>query len=332
MDESTIHYVKFYRGSKSAYTRLKEAQKLNNDVLYFVYELDNQDKGQLYLGDRLISGIDETSSVVISLDDLADVHIGDIPLANYQILIYDEESEAWVNSDLSEIIGEMQGATAEEPGKSGLVPVPKAGDQNKLLRGNGSWANVNEIIKLDTKVFSTNKSGETTIKGFEDANPGQVLTVDENGQIIWSSNISSKLKRKIVNSTDEISLEDPEADSTIYMVKHEGSDEEQNVYDEFLIIDVDGEKSIELIGSSAVDLSNYVTKEYVDSKIKILNDTVFGTDGNGLEARLSKVESTIINYSAIGDLSTLISQETTVVEEIQKINDRLTWQSIDEIK
>lgn len=36
----------------------------------------------------------------------------------------------------------MGGATASDPGASGLVPAPAAGDQDKFLKANGSWANV----------------------------------------------------------------------------------------------------------------------------------------------------------------------------------------------
>lgn len=35
--------------------------------------------------------------------------------------------------------GEMTGATSSSPGVSGLVPAPSAGDENKILRGDGTW-------------------------------------------------------------------------------------------------------------------------------------------------------------------------------------------------
>lgn len=36
----------------------------------------------------------------------------------------------------------MQGATATKDGKEGLVPAPAAGDQDKVLKGDGSWGEV----------------------------------------------------------------------------------------------------------------------------------------------------------------------------------------------
>ena len=40
-------------------------------------------------------------------------------------------------------IKDMVGATADKDGKAGTVPAPKAGDQTKFLRADGTWATVN---------------------------------------------------------------------------------------------------------------------------------------------------------------------------------------------
>ena len=37
----------------------------------------------------------------------------------------------------------MEGATASAAGAEGNVPAPAAGDQEKFLRGDGTWAEVN---------------------------------------------------------------------------------------------------------------------------------------------------------------------------------------------
>ena len=36
-------------------------------------------------------------------------------------------------------MNDFQGATASTPGTHGLVPAPGAGDQDKVLKGNGTW-------------------------------------------------------------------------------------------------------------------------------------------------------------------------------------------------
>lgn len=38
----------------------------------------------------------------------------------------------------------MDGATSTEPGTGGMVPTPSAGDNGKMLRGDGTWADPTE--------------------------------------------------------------------------------------------------------------------------------------------------------------------------------------------
>lgn len=45
-----------------------------------------------------------------------------------------------INTNTNTTYSVMTGATAEAPGKSGLVPVPNAGQQNYFLKGDGTWA------------------------------------------------------------------------------------------------------------------------------------------------------------------------------------------------
>ena len=58
----------------------------------------------------------------------------------------------WMNT-INEIIDSIQtfiGCTSSKEGKSGLVPKPNSGDQNKFLKGDGTWDNI-----IDTKVTQT---------------------------------------------------------------------------------------------------------------------------------------------------------------------------------
>ena len=53
--------------------------------------------------------------------------------------MYDYLEQKWVNKTLDEIVVEvMKGATSTSAGKSGLVPAPKAGEENKFLKGDGT--------------------------------------------------------------------------------------------------------------------------------------------------------------------------------------------------
>jgi len=81
-------YVKFVRGSKTAFEAL--AQK-DNDTLYFIYD-ENELSGELYLGERLICGGVSSAG---KLSDLSDIVLNEVE-AN-QVLIYNEEQKKWVN-------------------------------------------------------------------------------------------------------------------------------------------------------------------------------------------------------------------------------------------
>ena len=55
----------------------------------------------------------------------------------------------------------MTGATATTDGTSGLVPVPVAGDQNKYLRGDGTWADPTASIQTTINTLVGNDPGKS---------------------------------------------------------------------------------------------------------------------------------------------------------------------------
>ena len=147
-----VNYVKFNRGSAIAFQNL--ATK-NSDTLYFITDSDSN-KSQLYLGDKLIT------SGIADLNELSDIQISEA-LEENQILVFDSEKSKWINKGLIEAIGVMTGATAEEQGSAGLVPAPGFGYQNKFLRGDGNWVDIeagsnyladDKTIETDGVVFS----------------------------------------------------------------------------------------------------------------------------------------------------------------------------------
>lgn len=68
-----------------------------------------------------------------TLQELTDVAISS--MAAGDVLQYDQTTGMWINAALAA----MTGATALLPGKKGLVPAPAAGDNEKLLCGDGSF-------------------------------------------------------------------------------------------------------------------------------------------------------------------------------------------------
>lgn len=72
----------------------------------------------------------------------------------------------------------MTGATAQDDGISGLVPMPQAGDQLKFLRGDGTWAAVTaELSPQDRADISELQAQVATLIGEdEDKSVAEIVT------------------------------------------------------------------------------------------------------------------------------------------------------------
>lgn len=162
-------YVRFLRGTKAAFDKI-EIKDI--DTLYFIYDSEDQTKGSLYLGNKLIGGGNGSTATVTDINDLASVLISNVQ--DKQILTYDASTKKWVNKTPEEIqIEVMTGATADTVGTSGLVPAPAAGEQDKYLRGDGMWAaplsdeqltTLGKVDGLETRVGSIETKYDNLIK------------------------------------------------------------------------------------------------------------------------------------------------------------------------
>lgn len=63
-------------------------------------------------------------------------------------------------------LGALKGATSSADGTSGLVPAPASGDEDKFLRGNGTWAIPEKLdsssyttVTIDTSDWTANPDG-----------------------------------------------------------------------------------------------------------------------------------------------------------------------------
>lgn len=343
-NDPNVHYVKFMRGSIAAWEALKlTPEKISNDTLYFIYQnAQTSTDGKLYLGQKLISGLGNGGSIAgdININDIGDVYIDDEILADKQILVYNDTSQHWENTSLSTIIntavGIMQGATAQVDGMSGLVPIPHAGDENKFLRGDGSWSALN-IPTFNSDVFSLDNN-EVNLQGYGLASIGSIPIKTNNG-IEWSSAFVGTLNRTIttleklrnqLNGLDP----DPIDYNTIYMVPNGNNSESSNKYDEYMVIG----NNLELLGTfGEVNLANYVTWTVFNTSISsiesILNDHENAETGEtdlGLISRVVAIENNYITKTQIGDLNTLLLSDgnTNLVEEVNTINERLKWHNL----
>ena len=254
MANINYNFVKFLRGNISEFNAL---EKKDADTLYFVYEED-QNVGQLYIGERLITNSINEEGLVDYLSELKDVDIAGVNNKNY--LGYDANNQKWIPMELPQAIQTsiMSGASAITAGKEGLVPAPAAGNQNKFLRGDGTWQAVeevnnetvveiqNNIIELkETVGVPANQETGTSSSGIyseleEKANVEDIYTKSQIDELISGINA---LERKKVNSIDEIDPLAPDADQYIYIVP--SGDNEGNKYEEYIVID----GSLEKIGS-----------------------------------------------------------------------------------
>ena len=103
-----------------------------------------------------------------------------------QLIKYDAQSQKWVNINASSIMPSVfTGATASADGTSGLVKKPVAGDQDKYLKGDGTWGTPSggggangSIINISTnEITLANKTVTVTCNG-ETA----TATIDANGK------------------------------------------------------------------------------------------------------------------------------------------------------
>lgn len=305
------NYVKFVRGSVSAFNQLKTK---NADTLYFVYEDTDAQTGTLYLGEKLISG------GIKSLDQLQDIVTTNV--ADGDLLVYSEEHKKWIATSVSEAfkVSPFTGAEQDKDGRAGLVPTPTAGQQDLFLQANGTWSHVNAIsLNLDNDIFESSSTGSLQLKDYSVAAFNSVPVKTKNG-LDWVetyskteidsllSNVSSRLSRKLVDSIEDIDLEKAENLNYIFMIPN-FTDEDLNNYDEYVIVELpSGEKVLEKLSSGTVeipdiDLSNFVTTETFE---------------------LHTVQT--------GDLNTLIKYKTdaTLVEQVNHLTERMTWHEISE--
>ena len=149
-------YVKFVRTNLEMWNAL---QTRDNDTLYFVVE-QGASNGSLYLGNALIATSIDGG---LRLEDLIDIAFaGDVKAD--EVLVFDGSN--WVNKNIYDFMPvTMTGATAEQDGLGGLVPVPVAGKQDKYLRGDGTWED--PTAALSGTVGKLSESLDNTIADLE---------------------------------------------------------------------------------------------------------------------------------------------------------------------
>jgi hypothetical protein len=179
---------------------------------YSIENIEEEGLEKLTKGESISSSIRKLYKVTSRfINHLKNITSGEnhIPTGGKEgdILLWDSDGQAKWGPDENTTYSNFQGATANDPGKAGLVLAPAAGEQNKFLKGDGTWGSpdnaqytpgigisiLNNQIGLATATI-TNTNGTDT-SGTEMTIP--YLTFDEYGRV---KNIGTK-KHTLPNST-----------------------------------------------------------------------------------------------------------------------------------
>ena len=298
-------YVKFVRTTLAKWDLLTNKDA---DTLYFVVSDDNS-KGSLYLGSALIAN---NLSAGLSLSQLTDF-VASGAFTNEDVVVY--QGGRWTNKQISSFMpGTMKGATSDESGEGGLVPVPKAGDNTLYLRGDGTWANptvgvVSDLEALTTKVNTL------------DSNLTKVIGTDINKSMrSVASEVAATEVAKIVDNA-------PEAFDTLKEIAAwiQGSDSSATDAADMLADitalnnavfgteEKDGlVTEVATLKQDLTDLTGTVSG--LNTKLIQLSDVV-GNETMGLVKKVNTIETTVSSHTTqINELSQKLMWSTLVEE------------------
>ena len=349
------NYVKFQRGTLASYNRLSQK---DNDTLYFIYDAEDDSRGSLYLGNRLIgevggsggvNNISELSDVLITAAQTGDFltlnsegkwiniaasDVADAILATGGSFISIDENEFQLNAVDGKL--ELKNYSAASVG---MMPVKTATGL--------SWRTA-PSADLDTRV-GTLESGLAQAQTDLQAVDGKIATA-----ISSANHLTYQIISDLANATET---------NVIYLYNN-NSGTLQDAYDEYMLVN----GQLEHLGSFSVDLSNYVTTtdltnalnskadqsalSALDTRVGTLETTVSGlsstisnlnTTVSNLNTRVGTLESNLNNYvtttalnAVVGDLSAIngvynnLDNDSTISDNLIEIYERLTWQEIHE--
>ena len=188
----SAQYVKFIRGSETAYNYLKTNNRISEDTLYFIYDrtspLDSQ-VGKLYMGSILISddSLRETLTLNIVSEELDDG----------QILVYNDG--AWENQDVSNVISggsttkvfqitlqanqtdvQALAAGAQNPHTGDIAIITDDGQKRSYVYDTNAWTalNVNEIINSLQPTSAIPLDARSLFDNLEDAEDAAAEAVE----------------------------------------------------------------------------------------------------------------------------------------------------------
>lgn len=309
------NYVKFQRGSLASYNRLSHKDE---DTLYFIYNPDDESRGSLYLGNRLIGEVGGSGGVN-NLSELSDILITAAQAGDFLVL---NSEGKWINVSAAEVASNILEAGGN------FVSIDENEFQFNSVNGNLELkgytnATVGMIpiktnsglgwqsapVDLSAKVGSleTNLTqAQTDIASIQ----SDLSSVD--GKISDAIRTANHLQYKIIDNVSEAT-----DTNTIYLIANNTSDS-SNQYNEYMFIN----GALELLGQMSVDLSNYMTSTEVLNALanKADNSTVTALDTRvgSLENSVSSLNSTVSNLNTtVSNLSSSVSTLETRVGTLE---------------
>ena len=354
-------FVKFQRGSQTAYNNLKTNNRIEDDALYFIYDKNNPSNGgNLYLGETLIGGTGSGSGID-RLSNLIDVDTTGV--AEGALLHYDTTAQKWVIatpksvSTVSVLIGSINENENVTDARNRLNANPKEGDiiildgepyiyDGSIWTGLSSTSLSNRITIAENAVsnlqssFSVLSSSVSTLQTDMTAVQSGLQAVD--GKISAAIASANHLRYEPVANVSDFESIVAQASTTsasyniVYLVPN-SSGTSGNTYDEFMIINGAQEK----LGSWQADLNNYVTTSVFTSAISDLSSQITSFSNN-----FSNYVTTTVFNNTVGDLNDLLTatekESTDIITElldvrsniitltssVTTINNRLQWNEL----
>ena len=297
-------YVAFVKATEALWSKMESSQRLDN-VLYFVVDGPDDSIGKLYLGNTLIA--DGNGITDVRVDNLLDVDINAINGGD--VLMYNMSTSKWENVSLASQIGNLikvfTPASEEKNGTVGLVPAPKAGEQDLYLKGDGSWANPTEAVALEVAGLKTSVD---TLIGADKNVSVRVIATD-----IASKAASTAVANLVANAPEKFDTLKEIAD---WIQEHPStatftalSNKVTSLND---LVNGNTEKGITGLVSQVSTLNSTVSTLNGDVTALKGKALTFTTDIADLKSGLATVNTTLSNHS----------------EKIASIESRLVWQEL----
>ena len=297
-------YVAFVKATEALWSKMESSQRLDN-VLYFVVDGPDDSIGKLYLGNTLIA--DGNGITDVRVDNLLDVDINAINGGD--VLMYNMSTNKWENVSLASQIGNLikvfTPASEEKNGTVGLVPAPKAGEQDLYLKGDGSWANPTEavVLKVETLKTSVDK-----LIGTDKGVSVRVIATD-----IASKAASTAVANLVANAPEKF---DTLKEIANWIQEHPSTETFVALSNKVTSLDdlVNGnaEKNITGLVSQVSTLNSTVSTLNGDVTALKGKALTFTTEIADLKSGLATVNTTLSNHS----------------EKIASIESRLVWQEL----